>query len=141
MLYKPPEILFGASHYGPTADVWSTGCILAELVMKRPLFPGSSAIDMLQRIFALRGTPDTVEDWKSVDRLEQFIEFGKTLPQAWADCLPLESSGYEGFHDLLDKLLQLNPNKRMSAGEALQHPYFTEAEPKACENHELPYSE
>jgi hypothetical protein len=45
---------------------------------------------MLQRIFAIRGTPDTTEDWQGVDRLAEYIEFGKTKAQAWEECLPLE---------------------------------------------------
>ena len=133
--YRPPEILFGAAHYGPSADVWSAGCILAELIMKNPLFPGANPLDLLQRIYALRGTPDE-KDWPKIDALENFKLFTKTSPQPWTECLPLEK-GYEGFHDLLDRMLQLNPNKRISAGEALCHPYFTQ-QPPPCENHELP---
>ena len=56
--YKPPEIAFGAKHYGFTVDVWSLGCILAELYMKEPIFRGEGAIDQLSRIFGIRGTPN-----------------------------------------------------------------------------------
>jgi hypothetical protein len=56
---------------------------------------------MLQRIFALRGTPDLETDWKDVQRLEQYQSFEKRLPQDWKECLPVEQ-GFDGFHDLLD---------------------------------------
>jgi serine/threonine protein kinase len=45
LFYRPPEILFGAHYYGPSADMWSAGCILAEIMMKRPLFPGFNEYD------------------------------------------------------------------------------------------------
>ena len=57
-IYRPPEIFFGAKFYGYSADIWSLGCIMAELLIKRPLFPGQSEADILNRIFAIRGTPD-----------------------------------------------------------------------------------
>lgn len=55
--YRPPEILFGAKFYGPMVDMWSLGCIFGELLMRQPLFPGSSDIDQLGKIFTVRGTP------------------------------------------------------------------------------------
>ena len=61
--YRPPEILFGAAFYGPSADIWSAGCILAEMLIKRPLFPGARTLDQLNRIFAIRGTPDQDQEW------------------------------------------------------------------------------
>lgn len=73
--YRPPEILFGAKHYGPSADMWSVGCILAELLIKRPLFPGQGSADMLTRIFVVRGTPDQDEDWANVRLLEKYKKF------------------------------------------------------------------
>ncbi len=56
--YKPPEILFGAKYYGPLVDVWSAGCILGELLIRLPLFPGTSDIDQLAKIFTVRGSPN-----------------------------------------------------------------------------------
>ena len=59
--YKAPELLFGATHYGPEVDVWSVGCVLGELLMRRPMFPGLSDIDQLSKIFTVLGTPNASE--------------------------------------------------------------------------------
>lgn len=78
--YRPPELLFGSEFYGPSADIWSAGCILAEIIIRKPLFPGqpNNVLDQLQRIFAIRGTPDTDPDWKNVKCLENYISFSTT---------------------------------------------------------------
>ena len=56
--YRPPEILYGSKNYGPSVDIWSLGCLLGELMLREPLFPGSSEIDQLTKIFTLRGSAD-----------------------------------------------------------------------------------
>ena len=58
--YRPPEMLFGASFYGPLVDIWSAGCILGELLIRAPLFNGSSDIDQLAKIFTVRGSPNVI---------------------------------------------------------------------------------
>ena len=58
LVYRPPEIILGAKYYGPASDMWTVGCILAEIVLRDPLFPGCEQLDQLQRIYAIRGTPD-----------------------------------------------------------------------------------
>jgi cyclin-dependent kinase 7 len=55
--YRAPEILFGARHYGPAIDMWAAGCILGELLLREILFPGTTDIDQLGKIFTIRGTP------------------------------------------------------------------------------------
>jgi len=57
-VYRAPEILFGAKHYGPAIDIWAAGCILGELLLRQVLFPGTSDIDQLGKIFTIRGTPN-----------------------------------------------------------------------------------
>ena len=56
--YRAPELLFGAKYYGPAIDMWSAGCILGELLLKTTLFPGTTDIDQLAKIFTVRGTPN-----------------------------------------------------------------------------------
>lgn len=56
--YRAPEILFGACYYGEAVDVWSLGCILAELYLREPIFTGEAVIDQLSKIFGIRGTPN-----------------------------------------------------------------------------------
>ena len=103
--------------------MWSAGCIIAELLIKRPLFPGgTSALDQLNRIFSVRGTPDNDADWENVRLFEFYKNFTHTPETPLRKFFPNEK---EQYLDLLDKMLQLNPNKRISAGEALEHPYFT----------------
>lgn len=60
--YRSPELLFGAKAYGTGVDMWSVGCIIGELLLRKPIFPGESDIDQLVKIFNVLGTPKE-EDW------------------------------------------------------------------------------
>lgn len=75
--YRPPEILLGQSAYAPAVDMWGVGTIFAEMVTKRPLFPGDSEIDEIYRIFRLLGTPSE-EEWPNVTSLP---DYATTFPQ------------------------------------------------------------
>jgi cyclin-dependent kinase 12/13 len=120
--YRPPELLLGAFNYGPAIDMWSVGCILAELLAKKPIFPGRNEIDQLELIYKVCGTPND-ENWPRAKEL------------AWWDTLKPTKvykrrvrDGYKDFPpealDLVDRLLVLDPAKRISASEALDSDYF-----------------
>ncbi|CAL9005646.1 unnamed protein product [Prunus brigantina] len=119
--YRAPEILLGSRHYSTPVDVWSVGCIFAEMVNQRPLFPGDSEIDELFKIFRIMGTP-TEDTWPGVNSLPDFkSSFPKWLAKDLATAVPnLESAGV----DLLSKMLCLDPSKRITARTALEHEYF-----------------
>ncbi|KAG0586055.1 hypothetical protein M758_2G104400 [Ceratodon purpureus] len=119
--YRAPEILLGSCHYSTPVDVWSVGCIFAEMVTQRPLFPGDSEIDELFRIFRLLGTP-TEETWPGVTSLPDFKSaFPKWPAKNVGSVVPgLEPLGI----DLLAKMLILEPSRRITARTALEHEYF-----------------
>ena len=121
--YRAPEILLGVRHYSTPVDVWSIGCIMAEMINHAPLFPGDSEIDELFKIFRLLGTP-TPETWPDIDQLPDYQEgFPKWSAKPWEDLCPnLDEQGV----DLLMKMLQYVPERRISAKEALQHPWFSD---------------
>lgn len=107
----------------PAVDMWSIGCIFAELVSKRPLWPGDSEIDELFRIFRTMGTPDA-EVWPGVTELPDYkATFPKwpkrSVGRAIADC----GLSPEGV-DLLERMLAYEPSARITARDALSHPYF-----------------
>nr|CAI5827150.1 unnamed protein product [Callosobruchus analis] len=76
--YRAPELLYGAKQYGTCIDMWAVGCILAELLLRVPLFPGDSDLDQLTKIFSVFGNP-TEETWPGVKQLSDYIDF-KPLP-------------------------------------------------------------
>uniref|UniRef100_A0A6T9Q224 Cyclin-dependent kinase 2 homolog n=1 Tax=Alexandrium catenella TaxID=2925 RepID=A0A6T9Q224_ALECA len=126
--YRAPEILLGMSKYATPVDVWSLGCIVAEMATAKALFPGDSEIDTLFRIFRVLGTP-TDEVWPGVSSLRDFkLEFPKwrdtELAEVAADAPTL---GVEGI-DLLKNCFRYNPALRLSARRLLQAPFFTNAE-------------
>lgn len=121
--YRAPEILLGGKQYSTPVDVWSIGCIFAEMVTRKSLFPGDSEIDQLYKIFRLLGTP-TEATWPGVSQYKDHKEtFPKWKAQGLAEAVKgLEPQGV----DLLSKMLIYEPTKRISAREALKHPYFDE---------------
>ena len=121
--YRAPEILFGAVHYGPEVDIWAVGWILAELVLKEPIFQGVNDLDQLARIFSILGTP-TDETWEGVTDLPDYVEFEEIEPEPFSNIF---QSFDKNFLHLLGKLLVLNPKNRITLEEALDHSFFTEA--------------
>jgi len=122
--YRPPDVLFGAKLYTTSIDVWSAGCIFAELANAgRPLFPGSDVDDQLKRIFKLLGTP-TEETWSGMTQLPDYKPFPTYHPNMnFAQVVPkLNNRGRE----LLQRLLVCNPAMRISADEAMSYAYFND---------------
>ncbi|KAG6554698.1 hypothetical protein Mapa_003717 [Marchantia paleacea] len=124
--YRAPEILLGSRHYSTPVDVWSVGCIFAEMVNQRPLFPGDSEIDELFKIFRTLGTPNE-ETWPGVTSLPDYKSaFPKWPPKNLSTVVPgLEPGGV----DLLAKMLTLEPSRRITARDALDHEYFKDIGP------------
>jgi len=122
--YRAPEILLGANKYSCPVDIWSIGCIFAEMANKRPLFQGDSEIDQLFRIFRVLRTPN--EDiWPGCSSLPDF----KTTFPTWNN-YNLEGQMKEEANiddqglKLLASMLEYDPSKRITAKKALSHPYF-----------------
>ena len=147
--YRAPEVLLAdggsgeKTTYGPAVDVWSLGCIFAELVLRAPLLNGQGEIDQVKRIFELLGTPDE-ETWpgctalhflrKYPQRRQPFNRLRDKFKRAtFTSATALSEAGL----DLMLKMLTLDPNQRLSASEALKHPYFRE-EPPPKPHHLMP---
>jgi cyclin-dependent kinase 7 len=118
--YRSPELLFGAKHYGTAVDMWSFGCILAELLLRVPFLPGDETdINQLATIFAALGTP-TEEEWQGVTKLPNYIEFEKR-PIFPVEQLELFRHTKPDILDLLSHCIKLCPLKRCTASSALKH--------------------
>jgi len=121
--YRAPEILLGSKQYACPVDMWSLGPIFAEMITRRPLFPGDSEIDELYRIFRLLGTP-TEETWPGVSALP---DYKPTFPRWSAKDLKTVVPGLEAYGvALLADMMRYEPSKRITAKAALHHPYFAD---------------
>uniref|UniRef100_A0A8C1EZ14 Mitogen-activated protein kinase 15 n=1 Tax=Cyprinus carpio carpio TaxID=630221 RepID=A0A8C1EZ14_CYPCA len=123
--YRAPEILLGSTRYTKGVDMWSIGCILGEMLLGKPLFPGTSTINQIEKIMSTIPHPSTE------DVLAIRSEYGASViqrmllrPQVPLDEI-LPASVPPDALDLVQRLLVFNPDKRLSAEEALQHPYVS----------------
>ncbi|EAY03124.1 CMGC family protein kinase [Trichomonas vaginalis G3] len=121
--YRAPECILTSGSYGPAVDIWAVGCILYEILTTRPLFPGKHQLDQIARIHNILGTPgrEVLSQFKQNPNSQINYAFPHRVPQGFRSLLPNAS---EGIIDLLSKLLVYDPNGRISANEALQHPVF-----------------
>ncbi|RZC51902.1 hypothetical protein C5167_020332 [Papaver somniferum] len=132
--YRPPELLLGATDYGVGVDLWSAGCILAELLAGKPIMPGRTEVEQLHKIFKLCGSPSE-EYWKK-SKLPHATIFKPQQP--YKRCIA------ETFKDfppaslpLIETLLAIDPAERQTATAALTSEFFT-TKPYACDPSSLP---
>ena len=122
--YRAPELIFGSTNYDSQIDVWSMGCVIAELVLGRPLFPGDTPSDQLVEIIKILGTP-TKEDIISMNPQFQEQKFPPIKPTPWEKVFKYRKIP-QHFVDLISKLLVYDPKVRLNAEKALEHIYFDE---------------
>ncbi|KAK4698069.1 cyclin-dependent kinase 7, partial [Lecanoromycetidae sp. Uapishka_2] len=137
--YRPPELLYGARYYSGAVDVWSMGTVFAELILRAPFLPGNTDLHQLELICSTIGTP-TEQNWPGVSKLDDYVSFEKS------SAVPVQgknfylarfgTAGPVGV-DLLMSLLTLDPRKRCTARQMLEHKWWT-SDPKPTAKEDLP---
>ncbi|CAD5226945.1 unnamed protein product [Bursaphelenchus xylophilus] len=121
--YRSPEVLLGAPRYSTGVDIWSIGCIFAEMIRRRPIFQGDSEIDQLFRIFRTLGTPDE-RTWPDVNTLPEF----KPHFPVWTQNTLVQRLDKDLIDDdavdLMLRMFEYDPMNRISTRDILHHPYF-----------------
>uniref|UniRef100_G3NZN5 mitogen-activated protein kinase n=1 Tax=Gasterosteus aculeatus aculeatus TaxID=481459 RepID=G3NZN5_GASAC len=138
--YRAPEIMLNWMHYNMTVDIWSVGCIMAELLTGKTLFPGTDQIDQLKLIMMLVGTPGPEHLMKiSSDSARNYISSLPNMPKR--NFASVFIGANPQAVDLLEKMLVLDTDKRITASEALAHPYFAQYHDPDDEPEAEPYDQ
>lgn len=123
--YRAPELLFGLEKYTNAIDIWSVGCVLAELLRNKPLIASETEIDQIKKMCDIFGTPSLESFGPLVEKL-RILEKIKIDPQPVNHLREYFPDISEKGFDLLSRLLEYNPEKRITAKEALNHEWFNE---------------
>eukprot|EP00826_Nyctotherus_ovalis_P005011 TRINITY_DN11112_c0_g1_i5.p1 TRINITY_DN11112_c0_g1~~TRINITY_DN11112_c0_g1_i5.p1 ORF type:complete len:188 (-),score=25.51 TRINITY_DN11112_c0_g1_i5:45-608(-) len=121
--YRAPELIVGATHYTTQIDLWSMGCVLAELLLGHPMFPGKSGANQFVEIIKALGTPSK-KQLRQMNFACSELNLPKVGAHPWVTIFSPRTSP-DGI-DLVSKLLVYNPAERLKAEEVLAHPFFDE---------------
>ena len=127
--YRSPELLLGETQYGPAVDIWSAACVMVEIFTRHAIFPGDGGeINQLDKIYNILGTP-TRSEWPDLVDMAWFELLRPTerRPNTFAE--KYQERVTPAAFELLTTMFLYDPNKRPSAGDVLEHPYFTAEEP------------
>lgn len=127
--YRSPELLLGETQYGPAVDIWSAACVLVEIFTRHAIFPGDGGeINQLEKIYAILGTPN-VRDWPGLVDMAWFELLRPSAKRANVFAEKYKERVTPAAYELLEAMFQYDPNKRPSASDVLEHPYFTTEDP------------
>ena len=135
--YRAPELLLGETQYGPAVDIWSAACVLIEIFTRHAIFPGDGGeINQLDKIYNVLGTPSRHE-WPGITDLQwyELLRPSRRIPSTFQDKYS-ERLSPDAF-ELLQAMFLFDPTFRPTAGDVLEHPYFTAEEPKPQQAFEL----
>lgn len=132
--YRAPELIFGARNYTSKIDVWSAGCVIAEMVLGQPLFPGQSGIDQLVEIIKLLGTP-TKDEIRSMNPNYMEHKFPSVRPIPLIKIFP---NVEPEMVSMFVKIFNYSPAKRITAAQAMYEPYFDLFREKSFQNTQMP---
>jgi len=121
--YRAPELIFEATEYTTKIDIWSMGCVMAELLLGNPLFAGENNVDQLIEIIKVMGTP-TKEEIKAMNPNHTSFKFPQIKAHPWSKVF--RNKAPASAIDLVSKFLKYKPHDRLDPFEALAHPFFDE---------------
>jgi len=138
--YRAPEIMLNWMHYNSAVDIWSVGCIMGEMLSGKPIFPGTDHIDQLMRIMSLVGTPGP--ELISKITSEEAVNYIQSLPKMKKKDFRKKFQAINPQAiDLLERMLDLDPDTRITADEALKHPYLHQYHDPSDEPNSGPYDQ
>lgn len=127
--YRPPELLLGETQYGPAVDIWSAACVMVEIFTKHAIFPGDGhEINQLEKIYNVLGTP-TRSEWPGLVEMAWFELLRPTERKPNTFSEKYKERLTPAAFELLQAMFLYDPAKRPTAGDVLEHPYFTTEEP------------
>uniref|UniRef100_A0A8C2GWQ4 mitogen-activated protein kinase n=1 Tax=Cyprinus carpio TaxID=7962 RepID=A0A8C2GWQ4_CYPCA len=146
--YRAPEVILNWMHYSQTVDIWSVGCIMAEMLLGRPLFKGNDYLDQLREIIKITGTPPPYSTIKLQSQYVSVLHIIRNTGKIPFFCYTVSvncksylclMSVFFSAVNALEQMLVLDPDKRVSTAEALELPLFTEFREPEEETEALPY--
>jgi len=122
--YRAPELIFGASEYSTAIDIWSSGCVMAELILTQPIFAGESGIDQLVEIIKVLGTPTREQISQMSPDYKDYKQFPSIKSCPWEKVFPEDTPPL--MIDLISKMLVYTPTLRILPFAVCAHPLFDE---------------
>lgn len=119
--YRAPEVIFGSTEYTTSIDMWSCGCVMAEMMLGRPIFAGRTSADQVAEIMQVLGPPDDTQIFAMV-RSRPEMNLPRVETRTLRDVFPPQA-GADAI-DLVAKMLEYNPDTRITAADALKHAFF-----------------